>query len=114
MPAYVNLGDLYRQTGRDQDSETVLREGLARLPRAAALHHSLGLALVRQKQLPSALVELKAAMELAPADSRYRYVYAVALHSAGRTGEAKAAIKAGLARNPGDAQLNELLKQLGH
>ena len=113
VPAYVNLGDLYRQTGRDQDSETVLREGLARLPRAAALHHSLGLALVRQKQLPSALAELKAAMELAPADSRYRYVYAVALHSAGRTGEAKAATKAGLARNPGNAQLNELLKQLG-
>ena len=113
VPAYVNLGDLYRQTGRDQDSETVLREGLARLPRTAALHHSLGLALVRQKQLPSALVELKAAVELAPADSRYRYVYAVALHSAGRTGEAKAAIKAGLSRNPGDAQLNELLKQLG-
>jgi tetratricopeptide (TPR) repeat protein len=112
VPAYVNLSDLYRQTGRDQDGEAILREGLARLPRAAALHHSLGLTLVRQKQLPSALAELKIAMELAPTDGRHRYVYAVALHSAGRTGEAKAVVKAGLSRNPGDAGLNELLKQL--
>jgi Flp pilus assembly protein TadD len=39
---------------------------------------------VRQKNLPDAIVSLKRAMDLAPKEARYGYVYAVALDSAGR------------------------------
>jgi len=111
VPAYVNLSDLYRQMGRETEAEPLLREGLARLPKAAALHHSLGLWLVRQKDLPGALAELKKATELAPRDTRFRYVYAVALQNAGRLGEAKRVVAAGLKMTPDDPGLNSLRDQ---
>ena len=47
-------------------------------------------------------------MMLAPNDTRFRYVYAVALHSAGRVAEAQVIIKAGLQQAPGDPGLKEL------
>ncbi len=40
------------------------------------------------------------AAELAPEQPRYAYVYAVALHSAGRSNEAMTALKDSLARHP--------------
>src|SRR5262249_22617798 len=82
-PAYVNLADLMRQTARDGEGEKILRAGLARHPDDASLHHSLGLLLVRRKDLPSALDSLKRATELAPDNPRFAYVYAVGLRSAG-------------------------------
>jgi predicted CXXCH cytochrome family protein len=56
-PAAINLSDLYRQLRRDSDGERVLREALARTPRDGALHHALGLTLVRQKRSEAALDE---------------------------------------------------------
>ena len=49
------------------------------------LHYSLGLALVRLRRSDDALGELHKAAELDPGQARY--VYAVALHSAGRGNE---------------------------
>ena len=43
VAAYANLADLYRAGGVDAEAEKTLREGLARNPRDAALHHALGL-----------------------------------------------------------------------
>jgi len=40
--------DVYRMQARDDLSEPVLRRGLAQLPKAADLHHALGLLLVRK------------------------------------------------------------------
>jgi Flp pilus assembly protein TadD len=107
-PAYVNLADLMRATGRDAEGEKVLRDGLAHRPNEAALHHSLGLLLVRKKDMPAALASLKRAAELAPDNPRFAYVYAVGLQSVGRIPEALAAIDAGLAHAPGDRSLAEL------
>jgi tetratricopeptide (TPR) repeat protein len=70
VPAYVNLADLMRVTNREDEGEKILRAGIARQPKAAALHHSLGLVQVRQKNLPAALASLKRATELAPENSR--------------------------------------------
>jgi Tfp pilus assembly protein PilF len=58
--------------------------------------------LTRLKRPDHALVELQRAAELEPARARYAYVHAVALHSAGRGGEAMTALKDNLARHPGD------------
>ncbi len=77
VPAYVNLADLLRAQGKG--SEAVLRQGLAAAPRAAALHHALGLALVREQRLADAVPALQRAAELAPGDARFGYVYAVAV-----------------------------------
>jgi predicted Zn-dependent protease len=67
---------------------------------------------VRQKNLPDALVSLKRAMDLAPKEARYGYVYAVALHSAGRKREARTVVDAALKRSPGDRALSDLRAQL--
>jgi tetratricopeptide (TPR) repeat protein len=78
VPAWANLADLMRMLGREADAESALREGLAVVPGAAALHHALGLSLVRQQRRAEALHELRRATELDPANPRFRYVYDVA------------------------------------
>jgi predicted CXXCH cytochrome family protein len=101
-PAAVNLADLYRGLGREADGESVLRAALAASPQDAGLHHALGLALVRLKRTDEALEELHRAADLEPGQTRYAYVYAVALHSAGRIGDAIAALRESLERHPND------------
>ncbi|MGZ8237435.1 MAG: tetratricopeptide repeat protein [Methylobacter sp.] len=98
--AYVNLADAYRQQGREDEGEKQLRRGLALLPRAADLHHALGLLLVRKTDKTMALQELAEAAKLAPDNARYAYVYAVGLHSAGKLREAVKVLKAADAQQP--------------
>jgi len=101
-PAAINLADLYRATGREGEGVALLRAELAAAPKDAGLHHALGLALVREKKNDDALAELKTASELAPSQSRYAYIYAVALHSAGRGEDAIKILTDNLAKNPSD------------
>jgi predicted CXXCH cytochrome family protein len=103
-PAAINLADLYRQLGRDADGESALRSALAQSRQDAGLHHALGLSLIRQKQRDQALDEFRAAAELEPDRSRYAYVYAVALHSAGRSEQSMKVLKDNLARHPEDRE----------
>jgi len=101
-PAAVNLADLYRALGREAEGETVLRAALVASPHDAGLYYALGLTLVRLKRSDEALGELHQAAELDTSQARYAYVYAVALHSAGRRSEAVEALKEDLARHPND------------
>ena len=99
MPAYANLADLLRVQERDDEGEEVLRAGLEAHPASPALHHALGLLLVRQKRLDEAMAELRRAAELAPADPQIGYVLAIGLHSTGRTKEALAVLEEAHARS---------------
>jgi len=101
-PAAINLADLYRQLGRDTEGEGVLRSAIVANPNDGGLHHALGLTLTRLKRPEDALAELGKALEIEPERARYAYVYAVALHSAGRGADASATLKQNLARHPGD------------
>jgi Flp pilus assembly protein TadD len=83
VPAYTNLADLYRQTGREADARESLEQGLTVAPDQGALHHAYGLALVRTKELDRAVDTLARAIELVPDNARYAYVHAVALEAAG-------------------------------
>jgi tetratricopeptide (TPR) repeat protein len=112
VPAYVNLADLFRLTGRDAQGISLLHSGLERRPRSADLYHGLGLAQVRVQQLSQALESLREAAALAPDNPRYTYVYAVALHSAGRTGDALAYVADALQRFPDETALYQLREQL--
>jgi predicted CXXCH cytochrome family protein len=104
-PAAINLSDLYRQIGRDNDGERVLREALSRSAQDASLHHALGLTLVRQRRGEAAFDELRQAAVLDPAQARYAYVYAVALNSTGRRDDALAVLKASLQGHPNNREL---------
>lgn len=112
VPAYLNLADLFREEDRDADAEPLLRRALEIAPDSADAHHVLGLFLVRRQDLPAAIVELRRATDLAPDDTRYAYVYAVALHSAGETRQAIAFLEEFHARRPGDRSTARLLDEL--
>jgi tetratricopeptide (TPR) repeat protein len=105
VPAYVNLADFYRATGRDPDGERILRQGLKVAPNSAILHHALGLALVRLKRSDEALRELERASMLETGNPRFAYVYAVALHSAGKADAAIANLEKALRDHPDDRDI---------
>jgi predicted Zn-dependent protease len=83
VPAWVNLADYLRATGDETAAGAALRDGLRHSPDNASLHYALGLTLIRQRQIPGALDEFKAAARLAPGDAHMGYVYGVALHDTG-------------------------------
>ncbi len=109
IPAYVNLADLYRAGGRDAEGERILRDGLKNAPNSAILHHGLGLALVRMKRADTALGELESATTLEPANARFTYVYAVALHSTCRSEEAIRRLEQALLAHPNDRDIVQAL-----
>ena len=78
-PAYINYSDFLRSSGRDKKAYELLHAGLEKMPEVASLHYSLGLWYVRNKENDKALEEFKKAVELDENNSRYSYVYAVAL-----------------------------------
>lgn len=107
VPAFVNGADALRSAGDDAGALALLERGIAAVPgdRAAALHHARGLTLVRLQRLPDAVAALRRAHELVPRDSRYAYVYAVGLNSAGSAREAIAVLERALGNAPDDVDL---------
>jgi Putative Zn-dependent protease, contains TPR repeats len=101
-PAYVAMAQLRAAQGRDADGEKALRDGIARLPDDAQLHHALGLNLVRQRRATDAVAELARAAQLDPATPRYAYVYAIALNGTGRPADAIRVLEESQARHPAD------------
>jgi predicted CXXCH cytochrome family protein len=105
VPAAVNLADLLRERSKEDDALQVLIEALRVAPRQAALHHALGLALVRAGRREEALASLGRAVDLAPGDARFAYVLAVALQDAGSRDLALRVLERGLQANPNDLDL---------
>ncbi|MBT7952668.1 MAG: tetratricopeptide repeat protein [Gammaproteobacteria bacterium] len=83
VPAFVNLADLYRLQNSEQKAESTLREAIAVNDHVSAVHHALGLSLVRQKRYEEGLLNLERASQIDPVNTQYNYVYAVALNSMG-------------------------------
>jgi len=102
VPAYVNLAQLMSGQKKEKEAINVLQSGLLQVPGNASLHHALGLALVRQKNLPKALEQLSRAVDLAPDDVRYSYVYAIALQSAGEVDKALSVLETSYGLHPGN------------
>ena len=113
VPAYINQADIYRALGREDDGERILRQGLKAAPDAAAIHHALGLTLIRTGRQEEALQLLAQAHRLGADNPRLGYVYGVALESAGRRTEAIEVWEAVVKRHPNDqAVLNVLAMTL--
>lgn len=108
-PAHVNLADLFRARGNEAACEQALRDGLRAVPASGELLHGLGLCLIRQKRMAEAITTLGAASAAAPDQARYAYVYALALQSADRLGDAIEALEAAANRHTDDPDLLELL-----
>ncbi len=104
--ARVNLADLYAQTGRIGEAERSLREGIALADGDAVLHHALGLMLVRDNRHDAALPELELAARMQPQQSRFVYVYAIALNSLRRGEQAIAILEDASQRFPADFDIH--------
>jgi predicted CXXCH cytochrome family protein len=109
VPAYVNLAQMLSSRGLETDAVGLLRSGIRQVPDSAVLYHTLGLSLVRSKKAAQAVSLLGRAADLDKDNMRYTYVYAVALHSLGKTDKALSVLSGGLARHPGSIDLLLLL-----
>jgi Flp pilus assembly protein TadD len=105
VPAIVNLADLYRAEKREAEGQQLLLRAIAIAPNAAEPLHALGLLKVREKKYPEALTLLSKAAALQPDNTRYSYVYAVALQSIGKTGQAIRVLKGVHERHPADREI---------
>ncbi|PSC05984.1 hypothetical protein SLNSH_06310 [Alsobacter soli] len=112
VAARVGLADLFRVLGRENDAELLLRQTVSLAPDAPEPRHALGLALIRQHRLPEALEPLRRAYELAPAQPRFGFVYALGLQSAGRPDDALAVLRAAAAISPWAVDLQSALLQV--
>ena len=90
VAARANLADTLIGVGEIARAERILREGIAIDENAAALHHALGLLLVRGGDSDAILGELRLAAELDPGNARFAYVLGIAMNSLGSTEEALA------------------------
>lgn len=112
-PAYVNLADVKSRSGDDAMAIAVLRAGLdaqrSEGPQSAALHHSLGLALIRTRRYDDAMAELELAANQSPTDARYAYVLGVALYDTGKRKEGVATLERALRQHPANRELLEAL-----
>jgi tetratricopeptide (TPR) repeat protein len=102
VPAMANLADLDRERGMDKEGAELLRTAIAIEPNNAAIKHSLGLLLVRQRNYAKSLPLFREAAALAPDNARYAYVYAVALNSSGSAAEATALLERTHKQHPTD------------
>lgn len=113
VPAYVNLADAQQTAGNESAVERVLRDGLRAAPGTAALHHALGLALVRQKRMPEAMTALAEAARREPETVRFTYTYIVALYDTGKRADALALLRAARRRHPDAPEFRELEQAYG-
>jgi tetratricopeptide (TPR) repeat protein len=102
VPALVNLADLLRAEGRDAEGERFLQQALEAAPGNGEVLYALGLLRVRQGRRAEGLDLLRRAAGARPDVVRFGYVYAVGLHSAGRTAEAIARLEALHRQRPAD------------
>ena len=80
VPAYLNLADLLRSQGKDEEARKQLLKVLAFAPDNGNTLHSLGLLETRSGEPEQALTYLQQAAELETDGARHRFVYAIALH----------------------------------
>lgn len=109
-PPYVNLSDLYRSIGQPEKSEEIYKKGLSNLPTSALLNYSFGLYWIRRKQLEKAIVRLKTAVDLAPQNSQFAYMYYLSLFTADNKSYAFCDLNKNLKNYGDDQNLVELLR----
>jgi Tfp pilus assembly protein PilF len=84
VPAYLNLADLLRAQGKDDEARELLLQALEVAPENGNTLHALGLLETRSGQPEAALNYLQQAAELETQGTRHRFVYGIALHDLGQ------------------------------
>ncbi len=111
--SWIVGGTVLREAGRASEAVDWLAKGVDRFPRSAPLRAELGLAQAAADQAEAALLAMREALALDPAEPRAARFYARAVDLDGpadRLRQARGYVLAALERQPGDA---ELLATLG-
>jgi tetratricopeptide (TPR) repeat protein len=93
VPAHLNLADLLRGQGREDEARQALQAALAVAPDHGATLHALGLLETRTGNKTQALDYLRRAAAVESDGIRHRYVYAIALHDLGEPRQALAQLQ---------------------
>lgn len=104
IAARLNLADLLRGAGREEDARAQFDEALVQVPGNPAALHGLGLLEARAGNPDQALAYLGEAAAGNDASPRHRFVYAVALHDFGQGNEALQVLRALHRDLPADEQ----------
>ncbi|HIQ27686.1 MAG TPA: hypothetical protein EYH42_04220, partial [Sulfurovum sp.] len=104
VPVYVNYSNFLLSEGKKEEAYEMLQKGLKNVPNVGILYHALGLWYIRNKEKSKALKALKKAYTLEPDNTRFSYVYAVAL-SETNTKEAVEVLEAIYPKHTGNVQV---------
>ena len=104
VPIYINYSSFLQKQGKEKEVFEILQQGVATVPSMGILHHTLGLWYIRNKEKTKAIEALKKAVELAPDDTRFSYVYAVAVGEK-NPAEAIKILEAVYPKHSGDIQI---------
>jgi Flp pilus assembly protein TadD len=102
LGASLNLADLLRALGREEEGERVLLAAERHHPTSAALLHAIGLLRVRRGAAGEAIAWLERAAAADPDNPRWAYVHAVAVASSGDVAHAVDILEEALALHPFD------------
>jgi len=91
IPGHLNLADLLRASGRDEEARAQLERARSIAPESGEVLYALGLSAIRAGDSEQALALLAEAAERERDGTRHRYVHAVALHD---LGDPRAAVRA--------------------
>lgn len=91
--ALLNKADLYRSISDEENAELTLKQAIKVAPDSGAVQHSYGLNLVRLGRKQEALEHLRLATQQVDANSRFYYVYAIALDGQGMPDKALAVLQ---------------------
>ncbi len=109
---FLALADEYRRQGQVDEAIEVLQRGLSQSPTAVAGHVALGRLLQQQGRVDDALSSYQAALKLDPQNLvALRHTADVHLSSGDKV-EAIKKLKLFRGLNPGDREVNELIRQL--
>ena len=100
----ANLGNLYQETGRQQQAEKAYRDALATKPDFAQAWVQLGLLYHQAGRSDDAAVALLRALELNPRHAQAYHILGMLRLEQGNLSEAEAACRAALELNPQSAQ----------
>ena len=107
--SYINLADIFKNQQDPLNDGKTIDMGLMVLPNNADLNYAKALFLIRNKQTDKAMQYLNIAVDNAPQNAQYSYVYAVALTDLGRTSEAYNILMNAIEYSENDGNLNMML-----
>ena len=105
VPGYLNLADVLRARGRDDEAREQLLKALEFAPESGDTLHTLGLLETRAGNTEQALDYLQRAARLETTGTRHRFVYAIALHDLGKPQQAIIQLQALLRELPRDEEV---------